>query len=243
MSGSHGRLYIIATPIGNLSDITHRAVEILKSVDVVLCEDTRRTRTLMQHYGLSARLLSVHEHNERSRAASVIERLQAGGQAAYVSDAGTPGISDPGARLVDSVVVAGIEVVPIPGPSSVTALLSASGLPADRFVFDGFLPVKSGQRRKRIEYLAEDSRTLVLFESPFRITKTLTDLYEILGDRQACLGRELTKKFEEIRRETLSSLLGWSQSKPMKGEFVLAIAGRSKRAMYETEERSEHVDG
>jgi 16S rRNA (cytidine1402-2'-O)-methyltransferase len=242
MTDSTGRLYIVATPIGNLSDITHRAIETLKTVDLVLCEDTRRTRTLMQHYGLSARLLSVHEHNERSRAASVIERLKQGGQAAYVSDAGTPGISDPGARLVDSIVAAGIDVVPIPGPSSVTALLSVAGLPADRFVFDGFLPVKGGQRRKRIELLADDSRTLVVFESPFRITKTLTDLYDILGDRHACLGRELTKKFEEIRRETLSRLLDWSKSKPMKGEFVLAIAGRTKRAKSDSEEHSEIGD-
>lgn len=228
MNDSHGRLYIVATPIGNLSDITLRAIETLKTVNIVLCEDTRRTRTLMQHYGLSTRLLSVHEHNERSRAASVIEKLQQGECAAFVSDAGTPGISDPGARLVDSVVAAGFEVVPIPGASSVTALLSVSGFPADRFVFEGFLPTKSGQRARRLAELAAEPRTLVFFESPYRIARTLGEMRDAWGDRTGCVGRELTKKFEEIRRGTLAELAEWGASKTMKGEFVIVIAGAER---------------
>ncbi len=228
MTDLQGRLYIVATPIGNLSDITHRAIETLKSVDIVLCEDTRRTRTLMQHYGLTARLLSVHEHNERSRAASMIERLLAGGQAAYVSDAGTPGISDPGARLVDSVVAAGIEVVPIPGPSSVTALLSVSGFSADRFVFEGFLPTKSGQRARRLAELEGETRTLVFFESPYRTARTLAEMRDVWGERNGCVGRELTKKFEEIRRGTLSELADWAASKTIRGEIVIVMQGADR---------------
>jgi 16S rRNA (cytidine1402-2'-O)-methyltransferase len=228
MSDSQGRLYIVATPIGNLSDFTHRAVETLRTVDIVLCEDTRRTRTLMQRYGLNTRLLSLHEHNERSRAAAVIERLQLGESAAFVSDAGTPGISDPGARLVDSIVGAGIEVVPIPGPSSVTALLSVSGFPADRFVFEGFLPTKSGQRARRLGELTDEPRTMVFFESPYRIARTLGEMRDAWGDRKGCIGRELTKKFEEVRRGTLAELAQWGASKPMKGEFVIVISGAER---------------
>jgi len=228
MSDSAGRLYIVATPIGNLSDFTLRAIETLKTVDVVLCEDTRRTRTLMQHYGLTAKLLSVHEHNERSRAASMIERLQQGENAAFVSDAGTPGISDPGARLVDSVVAAGIEVVPIPGPSSVTALLSVSGFPADRFVFEGFLPTKSGQRARRLGELTDEPRTMVFFESPYRIARTLGEMRDAWGDRHGCVGRELTKKFEEIRRGTMTELAVWAASKTMRGEFVIVVHGAER---------------
>lgn len=228
MSDTAGRLYIVATPIGNLSDFTLRAIEILKTVDVVLCEDTRRTRTLMQHYGLTAKLLSVHEHNERSRAASMIERLQQGENAAFVSDAGTPGISDPGARLVDSVVAAGIEVVPIPGASSLTALLSVSGFPADRFVFEGFLPTKSGQRARRLAELTDEPRTMVFFESPYRIARTLGEMRDAWGERHGCVGRELTKKFEEVRRGTMAELAEWAASKTMKGEFVIVIHGAER---------------
>lgn len=223
-----GVLYIVATPIGNLSDITHRAVETLTSVDLILCEDTRRTRTLLQRYGINGRLLSVREHNERSRAAEMIVRLAEGASLAYVSDAGTPGISDPGARLVDSVANAGFDIIPIPGPSSATALLSVSGFPADRFVFEGFLPTKSGQRARRLAELADEPRTLVFFESPHRIGRTLTELHVAWGERRACVGRELTKKFEEIRRGVLSDLAAWAESKTMKGEIVLAVSGKPK---------------
>lgn len=222
-------LYVVATPIGNLSDITHRAIETLRLVDVILCEDTRRTRTLLQHFGISGRLLSVREHNERSRAAEMLKRLAEGATLAYVSDAGTPGISDPGARLVDSVTEAGYEVIPIPGPSSVTALLSVSGFAADRFVFEGFLPNKSGQRSKRIAELAGETRTIVFFESPYRTARTLTELSNAWGERKGCVGRELTKKFEEIRRGTLPELAAWAASKTMRGEIVMAIQGADSR--------------
>ena len=228
MTDGQGQLFIVATPIGNLSDMTVRAVEVLKTVDTVLCEDTRRTRTLLQHFGITARLLSVREHNERSRAETVIEKLKQGISAAYVSDAGTPGISDPGARLVDSIVTAGLAVVPIPGPSSVTALLSVCGFPADRFVFEGFLPTKSGQRARRLAELADEPRTLVFFESPYRIAKVLGEMRDAWGDRSGCVGRELTKKFEEIRRGTLYELAAWAQSKTMRGEFVIAIKGAER---------------
>lgn len=225
---SAGVLFIVATPIGNLGDITARAVATLGAADLVLCEDTRRTRTLLSHLGLSPRLLSVREHNERARAAGLLERLAAGETLVYVSDAGTPGISDPGARLVDTVVAAGFPVVPIPGPSSVTALLSVCGFPADQFVFEGFLPVKSGQRAQRLAALAAETRTLVLFESPHRIVRTLAEMRDAWGERSACVGRELTKKFEEIRRGTLGELADWAQSKSMRGEFVLAVRGAGR---------------
>ncbi len=228
-SDRRGVLYVVATPIGNLSDITQRAIETLRIVDVILCEDTRRTRTLVQHLGINARLLSVREHNERSRAESMIERLADGASLAYVSDAGTPGISDPGARLVDSVAAAGFEVIPIPGPSSVTALLSVSGFAADRFVFEGFLPNKSGQRARRIAELAGETRTIVFFESPYRTTRTLAELRNAWGERQGCVGRELTKKFEEVRRGTLSELAAWAAAKTIKGEIVIAVHGADAR--------------
>lgn len=225
MSDTRGCLFVVATPIGNLADITCRAIEILKSVDVVLCEDTRRTRTLLQHYAIGARMISVREHNERSRAASLVERLLAGERAAYVSDAGTPGISDPGARLVDTLSAAGVPVVAIPGPSSVTALLSVSGFPADRYVFEGFLPTKSGQRATRLADLQAETRTMVFFESPHRIAKVLREMSAAWGARQVCLGRELTKKFEEVRRGSLEELAAWAESKTIRGEIVLAIRG------------------
>lgn len=218
-------LYIVATPIGNLSDITHRAIEVLGAVDFILCEDTRRSRTLLQRYGIQGRLISVREHNERGRAAEMLTRLAEGAALAYVSDAGTPGISDPGARLVDTVSQAGYTVVPIPGPSSVTALLSVSGFPADRFVFEGFLPTKSGQRARRLAELAAESRTVVFFESPHRAARALAEMRGAWGDRQGCVGRELTKKFEEIRRGTLDELADWAAAKSLRGEIVIAIRG------------------
>lgn len=229
MNAYTGRLYVVATPIGNLSDISQRAVETLRSVDVILCEDTRRTRTLLQRFDIAARLLSVREHNERVRAASLIERLQSGQTAAYVSDAGTPAISDPGARLVDSVVAAGIAVVPIPGPSSVTAILSVCGFAVDRFVFEGFLPTKSGQRARRIAELKDETRAIVFFESPFRTARLLAELRDSWGQRSACVGRELTKKFEEIRRGTLVELAAWAAARTIRGEIVIVVQGSEQR--------------
>lgn len=220
-----GALYVVATPLGNLGDITGRGVETLRRVDLVLCEDTRRTRILLSHYGISVRTLSLHEHNERARVEAVLGRLADGAQVALVSDAGTPAVSDPGYRLVDAAALGGFAVVPIPGPSAVTALLSVAGLPADRYVFEGFLPPKPGRRARRLAELAAETRTIVLFESPHRIARTLAELLAAWGDRRCCLGRELTKRFEEIRHGRLSDLATYLGSRAVKGEITLAVAG------------------
>ena len=218
-------LFVVATPIGNLGDVSPRALDVLRSVDLILCEDTRRTRKLLMHYGIEAQTTSFHEHNEEKKTPAIVEQLQTGSRIALVSDAGTPTISDPGYRLINAVVAGNIPIVPIPGPSAVTALLSVSGLPTDRFTFEGFLPVKSGKRRRRLEELASDPRTIVFFESPYRIARTLSECLEALGDRRSCLGRELTKEFEEIRHGSLTELSQWAADRTFKGEIVLAIAG------------------
>ena len=222
---SQGVLYVVATPIGNLEDISQRALGVLRSVDLILCEDTRHTRKLLSHYAISVRVEAYHEHNERHRTPSLVARLQAGAQVALVSDAGTPTISDPGYHLLEALSHTEIAVVPIPGPSAVTAIVSVSGLPTDRFVFEGFLPVKSGKRRQRLTLLASEERTIVLFESPYRIARTLSECLEVWGDRRCCLGRELTKKFEEVRRGSLSGMCTWAEGRTFKGEIVLAVAG------------------
>ncbi len=222
---ARGVLYVVATPIGNLGDISQRALDVLRSVDLILCEDTRHTHKLLSHYAISARVESYHEHNERQKTPSLVERIRAGAQVALVSDAGTPTISDPGYPLLEALSHTEITVVPIPGPSAVTALLSVSGLPTDRFVFEGFLPVKSGKRLRRLSELATEERTIVLFESPYRIARTLGECHSAWGDRRSCLGRELTKRFEEIRRGSLAELCEWAQGHTFKGEIVLAVAG------------------
>lgn len=223
-----GVLYVVATPIGNLGDISARALEILRTVDLILCEDTRHTRKLLSHYAVNARVEAYHDHNERQKTPSLVNRIRAGLRVALVSDAGTPVISDPGYSLIEALSQTEISIVPIPGPSSVTALLSVSGLPTDRFVFEGFLPVKSGKRIRRLEELAGEDRTIVLFESPYRIARTLTECYTAWGNRRACLGRELTKKFEEIRRDSLQGLCTWSGGRTFKGEIILAVAGHGR---------------
>jgi 16S rRNA (cytidine1402-2'-O)-methyltransferase len=220
-----GVLYVIATPIGNLGDVSSRALDTLRSVGLVLCEDTRRTRKLLTHHGIETGTASFHEHNEQKKVPAILEQLNAGARIALVSDAGTPTISDPGYRLINALAGTEIPVIPIPGPSAVTALLSVSGLPTDRFVFEGFLPVKSGKRRRHLEELAVEPRTIVLFESPFRIARTLAECSEILGDRRCCFGRELTKHFEEIRHGSLAELSAWAEGRKFKGEIVIAIAG------------------
>ncbi|MEW5875594.1 MAG: 16S rRNA (cytidine(1402)-2'-O)-methyltransferase [Candidatus Zixiibacteriota bacterium] len=220
-----GVLYVVATPIGHLGDVSERALETLRTVDLICCEDTRQTRKLLTRFGIERPLLSFHDHNERERVPGLLQRLESGESLALVSDAGTPTVSDPGYRLINAAVDAGITIVPIPGPSAVTALLSVSGLPTDRFVFEGFLPVKSGRRKSRLGELASEPRTIVLFESPHRIARTLAECREAWGERRACLGRELTKKFEEIKRGSLGELSDWAGSRTLKGEITLVVAG------------------
>ena len=219
-----GTLYLIATPIGNLEDITHRAVRLLGEVDVIACEDTRHTKKLLNHYGINTRTISYHEHNERERALELIERLKSGVDVAVVSDAGTPGISDPGFRLARTAIESDVRVVPIPGPSALVSALVASGLPTDEFFFGGFLPARSGARRARLAELRSLPATLIFYEGPHRIAATLRDAQEILGERQAVVARELTKMHEEIARGSLSELAAqFSSAESARGEMVLII--------------------
>jgi 16S rRNA (cytidine1402-2'-O)-methyltransferase len=219
-----GTLYLIATPIGNLEDITHRAVRLLGQVDVIACEDTRHTKKLLSHYGINTRTISYHEHNERERSMELIERLKSGADVAVVSDAGTPGISDPGFRLARIAIDSGVQVVPVPGASALISALVASGLPTDEFFFGGFLPARSGARRARLAELRSLPATLIFYEGPHRIPATLKDALEILGERQAVVARELTKMHEEIARGSLSELTSrFSSPESARGEMVLII--------------------
>jgi len=225
---STGCLYVVATPIGNLEDITLRALRVLAEADVVAAEDTRHSRVLLARHGLDRPLLALHEHNEEQQAPQLIERLRQGADIALVSDAGTPLLSDPGYRLVGLAADAGIEVVAVPGPSAVTAALSISALPTDRFVFEGFLPARPAARRKALAKLRAESRTLVFFESSHRIAESLADLARAFGaERQAAVCREMTKQFETVLRGSLDELGGRVTADPnqRKGEFVLVVAG------------------
>lgn len=221
-----GTLFVVSTPIGNLSDITRRAIEILEQADWVAAEDTRHTGQLLTHFGIRNRLESYHDHNKERKTPVLIQRLLNGESVAVVSDAGTPGISDPAFYLVRAAIQAQVVVSPIPGPTAAIAALVASGMPTDRFVFEGFLPVKKG-RKTRLEFLKEESRTIVLYESPHRILRTLNDLHTTLGDRSCAVCRELTKKFEEIIRGTFSECAAVFSKKTIKGEFVLIIQGKN----------------
>lgn len=218
-----GTLYVVSTPIGNLKDITLRAIETLKSVDLIAAEDTRHTKILTAHYGITAPLTSYFEHNKITKGDYLIRVLKEGKNIALVSDAGTPGISDPGSRIIKSAIENGIKVEHIPGPSALITGLVLSGMPTDRFIFEGFLPTKPGARKNRLREFLEERRTVIFYESPHRITKTLTDILEIFGDiKVACL-RELTKKFEEIRRQKVSELIEhFTKTKPL-GEFVICL--------------------
>lgn len=221
-----GKLVLCGTPIGNLEDTSPRVLRALESADVVACEDTRRTRKLLTHFGIRAKELVVYrDDNERRRAAELMERLTKGATVVLVSDAGMPGLSDPGYRLVRACVEQGVEVGVVPGPTASVSALAVSGLPPGRFVFEGFLPRKTGDRRRRVAELAAEERTIVVFESPHRIEESLADLLEGLGDRPAALVRELTKLHEEVRRGLLSELLAGVKSGPPKGEMVIVIGG------------------
>src|SRR6185295_16078353 len=216
-----GTLYLVATPIGNLADITHRALQILNDVDLIACEDTRHTHKLLNHYGVNTKTISYHEHNEQQRAAELIERLKQGTNLAVVSDAGTPSISDPGFRLVRAAIENEITVVPVPGPSALITALIAAGLPTDEFFFAGFLPSRTSARRARLTELQSIPGTLIFYEAPHRLAATLKDAYEILGEREAVVARELTKLHEEIRRGRLSQLA--TDYTDVRGEIVVLI--------------------
>lgn len=224
-----GALYVVATPVGNLEDVTLRALRVLKEVDLIAAEDTRHTRKLLTHYGVTTPLTSYYDQIEASKAPALIAQLQAGKTIALVSDAGTPGIADPGYRLVKGAVEAGIPVVPIPGPSTVTALLSVGSLPTDRFVFEGFLPAKPTQRRKTIQNLKREERTLLFFESAQRLLDTLQDIADVFGDRPIVIGRELTKMYEEILRGSVGELRTRLQSRELKGEIALLVGGATEQ--------------
>ncbi|PWU10042.1 MAG: 16S rRNA (cytidine(1402)-2'-O)-methyltransferase [Verrucomicrobia bacterium] len=218
-----GTLYLVATPIGNLEDITLRALRTLRECDLVAAEDTRRTGQLLKHYEISKPLLSYFQFNEARRSDELLERLKRGEKIALVTDAGSPGISDPGQRVVAAAIAAGLRVEPVPGPCALIAALTASGLPTDEFHFIGFLPHKSGQRRKQLESLKGYAGTLVLYESPYRIEKLLEELNEVFPDRQVVLARELTKKFEQFLRRSPSELLAVVRERRLKGEFVVLV--------------------
>jgi len=219
-----GTLYIVATPIGNLADITHRAIQILKQVDLIAAEDTRHTHKLLQHYGVDTKTISYHEHNEQQRSAELLTRLKEGSDIAIVSDAGTPGINDPGFRLVRLAAENDIPTVSVPGPSALVTALVGSGLPTDEFFFGGFLPARSGARRNRLAGLRDVPGTLVFYEAPHRLRATLKDAAEVLGPRPAVVARELTKLHEEFRRATLSELAEhYDNSESPRGEIVLLI--------------------
>jgi 16S rRNA (cytidine1402-2'-O)-methyltransferase len=221
-----GTLYLVATPIGNLEDITLRALRVLRECDVVAAEDTRRTGQLLKHFGISKPLLSCFQFNEARRSREIVERLRKGERVALVTDAGSPGISDPGERIVRAALAAGMRVEPVPGPCALVAALTASGLPAEEFHFVGFLPHKSGQRRARLEALSRLPGTLVLYESPHRLERLLTDLTDVMPGREAVIARELTKKFEEFLRGSPAELLQSVRQRRLKGEFVVLLGPR-----------------
>ena len=218
-------LYVVATPIGNLDDITVRAIEVLKSVDLIAAEDTRHSGNLLKHFGIRKPLLSYHEHNEAMRSAELAERLEVGENVALITDAGMPGLSDPGARLIRKCIERGLAYTIIPGVSAILTALVGSGFGTESFCFRGFLPVKSGQRERELRAAAEREETTIFFESPYRILKTLTACLALMADRQLCVARELTKKFEEFRRGTPGELVAHYEAHPPKGEITLVISG------------------
>lgn len=221
-----GTLYLVATPIGNLQDITLRALEVLRKVDLVVAEDTRKAMGLLNHFGIRKRTLSFHKHSPPRRVEEIVEHLKEGKEVALISEAGTPGISDPGEEVVRRCAEEGIRTVPIPGPSALTSALSVSGFCTQRFVFEAFLPRKKGKRRKLLEKLKEEERTIVFFEAPHRLEETLVDLLDIIGNRRLAICRELTKIHEEIFRGNIEEALKWARSKEIKGEITIILEGK-----------------
>jgi len=229
-----GILYVVATPIGNLEDISLRAIRILKEVNLIAAEDTRRTRKLLNTYKIATPLISLHEHNEKGKSELIIAKINSGMTVAYVSDAGTPCVSDPGHCLVDFALTENIWVIPIPGPSAVITALSASGFCADSFLFCGFMPARENQRRKFMESLKAEERTIVFYESPMRFSDSLKTLREVLGDREIVMARELTKIFEEIKRGKISEFIAGKTK--LKGEITIIIQGKQKAPVTLTDE-------
>ncbi len=217
-------LYVVATPIGNLGDITLRALEVLRSIDLVAAEDTRHSGMLMKHFGIKKPFISYHEHNEAKRTTELAERLASGENIALITDAGTPGLSDPGLRLIRECIQRELSFTIIPGPSSILSALVGSGFSTEKFCFRGFLPVKSGQRERELRAAADARETVIFFESPYRLTRTLAVCTDVMPDRQLCVARELTKKFEEFRRGRATELLAHYDTHPPKGEIVLVIS-------------------
>ena len=238
-ANDRGALYVVATPIGNLEDVTLRALRILGSVDLIAAEDTRHTRKLLAHHGISCPLLSYHDHNKVPQAQRLLGLLQQGRHVALVTDAGTPGIADPAYHLLQVLLPHEVPVVPVPGPSAAIAALSVSGLPMNRFVFEGFLPVKSGRRRQRLQALREEWRTIVLYESPHRFIKLLRELVENFGaERRVVVARELTKRYEEVAGGNAASLLRSWQERSVRGEFTVIVDGRQTRPRHERKDSS-----
>jgi len=221
---SNGTLYIVATPIGNLEDMTFRAVRTLKEVDLIAAEDTRHSRKLLAHFGIATRMTPYHDHNEQLKTDYLIDRLLDGQNVALITDAGTPCIADPGYRIVQAAVAAGVRVVPIPGAAALAAAVSAAGLPSDRFAFEGFLPPKQGKRRAKLAELTNENRLLVFYEAPHRLAATLADMRATLGNRQAVVARELTKIHEEFRNGTLDEVAEYYREQQVKGEIVILVA-------------------
>jgi 16S rRNA (cytidine1402-2'-O)-methyltransferase len=233
-------LYVVSTPIGNLEDITLRALRVLKEADFIICEDTRHTGMLLKHYGIKARTISFHDQNKLRRTPELLEMLRQGKSLALTSDAGTPGVSDPGFYLIRAAVEKGFHVIPIPGASALLSAIVPSGLPCDHFVFEGFLPRRDGKKLKRLNALAQQERTMVFFESAHRVVRTLKQMQEIFGERTIVVARELTKKFEEFLRGTTSDLLKQLEERQLRGEVTLIVAGH--RNAKDQEELDEEDD-
>ncbi len=230
---TYGKLYLCPTPIGNLGDMTVRTLETLKSVDLIAAEDTRNTLKLLNHFDINVPMTSYYEHNKAQKGSVLIERLKLGENLALVSDAGMPAISDPGEDLVRLCIDEGIEVVPLPGPSAFTCALVASGMPTGRFSFEGFLTTNRKNRKIHLEEIQDDTRTLIFYEAPHKLLRTLNDMLEFLGDRKIVFARELTKKFEEFYRTTISEAIKHYEQTPPKGEFVLIVSGADRESVRE----------